>query len=275
MKWKYIPEHRPTLILIILLCISISLLAFNLTKKIWTLRYFVYYVFNPVPELALKIIDNSKYLSENLLSIVKLKEENRELKERLNKLLYMETEYNEVITENKRLKELLELKKGLTYDIISARVISHDPFNWFRAITIDKGHKDGIVVDAPVVTVIDYQIALVGKTVIVDENTTRILLLTDTLLAVPAKVLRTGDNCLIQGNGTPKLILDYLLQESVINIGDEIVTSGIGEIYPSGIPIGIVTDIKTGEEEYFKHAIVKPKVAINRISEVFILKKVK
>ena len=78
---KNIPTHKPTTIFVLLVFISLTFVVFNPTKKIQALRNFIHYIFTPTPDLAMKVIDQSRYLSENMLSIVRVKEENRYLNE--------------------------------------------------------------------------------------------------------------------------------------------------------------------------------------------------
>lgn len=190
-------------------------------------------------------------------------------------MAYLEKKYADVNSENDRLREMLELKESLHYNLIASRVLSRDPFDWFRAITISKGSGSGIKVDMPVITFINSKEALVGRIISIERTTSRILLVTDRLSSIPAAVLKTGEYGLIQGNNQQKLVMDYLLGDSNIKIGDEIITSGIGEIFPSGISIGRVVDVKSEKGKYFKQAIVKPSVQLDRIREVFIVSKKK
>lgn len=273
MKWNYTPEYRPTLVLVFLLIVSLGLIVFNFTNRIQALRYFVYYVLNPTPELALKIFDDTKYLADNLLSIVRLKEDNRYLQEQVNKLAYLNEKCADLTSENKRLREILNLKKSADSALISASVISRDPSDWFRSVTINKGKDDGIEPDLPVIAFMDSKEVLVGKTISVTQTASKILLITERLSSIPAKALNSSDYGLVEGNNSRDLFFNFLLQDSTVKIGDDVTTSGIGEVFPSGLFIGTVIEVHSEKEKYFKQAIVKPALKLNRIREVFIIKK--
>jgi rod shape-determining protein MreC len=174
---------------------------------------------------------------------------------------------------NKRLKKNLGLKEHQDYDLIAARVVSYDPVNYFRSVIIDKGGDSGIMPDLPVIAFFDSREALVGRVVAVNRSSSKILLITDELSAVPAQVINSEENGLIQGRNTSRLEMDYLFPETRVKIGDEIMASGMGEIFPYGLYIGVVGEVKSSERGYFKKALVKPHMKLNKLKEVFILKK--
>lgn len=271
---KSTPRHKPTPIFILLIFISLIFIIFNPTRRIQAFRDFIHYVFTPTPDLAMKVIDQSKYLSDNLLSIVRLKEENRYLREQVNRFAYLEKKYGVVTQENDRLKNMLGLKKRFQYDLISARVTSHDSMNYFKSIMIDKGYEDGIRIDLPVITFVDSIEALVGRVASVDSSSSKILLVTDELSSVPVKITKSGETGLVRGQSGPLLMLEYLFLDARIKIGDEIITSGIGEVFPPGLYIGVVQNIKSTERGYFKQAAIKPNVKLNKLTEVFIVKNI-
>jgi rod shape-determining protein MreC len=270
---RFTPEHRPAVVFILLISISIALILFNLTGKIQTIRSFVRYIFAPAPDLALRIIDHGEYWGENIVSMVRMREENIYLKGQVDRFAYLEKKYEAISVENRRLKKILGLKKYFRYDLISARVISHDSVNYFKSITVDKGLDSGIVADLPVITFIDSREALIGRVFSVDSFTSKILLITNELSAVPARIIKSGENGLIQGRSGPNLTMDYLFTDGEVRTGDEVITSGMGEVFSSGLYIGVVLEVKSTERGYFKHAVVRPNMKINKLAEVFVIKK--
>jgi len=188
----------------------------------------------------------------------KLKEENRNLsgyKEQINKL-----------------NELLELKGDYTnYETTAATVIGKDAGNWFNVFTLNKGEKDGVKENSVVIV----PQGIVGRVCEVGPNWSKVISLIDEDHSVSGTVVRTGD--LVQLDGDLQLMKSGFCKMSVITenadvlIGDTIVTSGIGGIYPEGIYIGTVQSFKNNTEGTGNYAIITPGVDFAHIKDVLIL----
>jgi len=265
---------KPTFILLLLLFINVLFISLNLTRKVNSFKYLVYYVFSPFNDKIFNFINQTKELDNRVVSLIRVDKENKKLKQQINELLFFKNRYEQLLRESKYLYNTLKLYQEINFEIISARIISQDPSNWFRTIMIDKGKKDGIIQDMCVISFISDKVVLVGRVCEVNQNSSKVILITDKLSFVPAEILSSRYEGLITGSDSSYLILDYILPDISLKIGDEIITSGIGEIYPSGIYIGIVKEIEdTKKTTYFKHAIVEPYAKLNFLKEVFLLKK--
>ncbi|MDI6640744.1 MAG: rod shape-determining protein MreC [Elusimicrobiota bacterium] len=263
-------NRKPTIIFLFLITFSLLLVAFDLTEKVAIFKNFIAYVFLPLPNLSMKLIATGKQIQTNIVSIVKTHQENIELKSQLNKLSFIKTQYEVIKEENKNLRAVLKLSERIEYEFITSRIISHDPVNWFKCLIIDKGKLSKLTENLPVATLHNNELCLVGRTVELHNKIAKILLLTDPLSYVPAKIARTQETGVIVGKNKNLLLLDYLLPESNIKIGDKIITSEISEIFPEGISIGTVERILTSDG-YYKQALVKPSISCNQIKTVFVL----
>ena len=259
------------IVLVLLISISIILISLNLTPKIVAIKNVLNYFLFPVPGLPFKIMDQAEQLGENISSLIKLNEENRALKDRIEKYVHLENEYKTMLQENIQLKEILILSGHVKYDLISARIIVRNPLDWFRSVIIDKGYEDNIKLDMPVVAIIDTKETLVGRIFEVNKNNSKVLLITDKLSSVSVRIKRSGTDGVIEGRGKSYLLLDYLLVDSDIKSGDEIVTSGVGGVFPAGLPVGVVQEIFFDKKTHFKQAFVKPAVNLNKIGIVCVI----
>ncbi|MFN3966738.1 MAG: rod shape-determining protein MreC [Endomicrobiia bacterium] len=259
--------------LFILSGLSILLISLELTEKISAIRNLVYYFLSPSSEIALRIVNKSQILGENIISFVKTHQENQKLKKQIEELELIHRKYETLLRENTEIKALLNIQKRIHYKVFSARVIGRDPTDWFKTILIDTNGLSLVKRNLPVININKNQICLLGRVIDVQKSTAKVLLLTDPLSNVPAKVTRSGETGVIVGQGSSDLILDYLLPESDIKIGDKVITSGIGEIFPEGIPIGTVYKIYSKDNTYFKKAIVKPFISWNKINFVLVIQK--
>ncbi|OGS27392.1 MAG: rod shape-determining protein MreC [Elusimicrobia bacterium RIFOXYB2_FULL_48_7] len=266
-------KHQPTIVLILLISISLMLFVFDLTSKIESFKILFNYLLSPAPNLALKIINRQKELGEDIVSFVKIHQENRSLKEEINKLRYVETQNESLRKENSDLTSMLGLSKKSQQKMVAARVISRDPSCWYKTFIINKGRSSGINSNMPVIMFANNEINLVGRVADATKTTAKILLLTDSVSYVPVKNIRTQETGLIKGEEKSMLLLDYLLPFSDVRIGDRIVTSGIGEVFPEGLPVGVVHEVPLQDSIYYKKVLIRPLISWNKIGVVYILTK--
>lgn len=178
--------------------------------------------------------------------------------------------------ENKRLRELLNLReqrRDLTSDLEAATVTEHTVTNWTSSLTLNKGTSHGVEVND---CVIDETGALVGIIHKVGVNWSTVLTLVDTDTSLGAKVFRTGDLGLAQGDfslmGENRMRMDYLPADCQLLGGDLVVTSGLGGYYPSDLVIGSVEEVQLDDSGAASYAILIPRVDFDAVTEVFIIK---
>lgn len=175
-------------------------------------------------------------------------------------------------TENERLRSLLELReKYPQFQTVSASVIAKDGANYGRFITIDKGTESGIENNQAVIS----QNGLVGLVFEAGYGWSKIQTVLDPSTSVGCRITRTGDVSVAEGdnalmnNGMLKML--YVSKQFSILEGDIVETSGLGEIYPRGIPIGKIKEIKISENENSQYATIVPIVDFSNIQEVLVI----
>ncbi len=188
-----------------------------------------------------------------------LAEENRRLRAELDR-------YAEVGLENERLRKLLDFKEEVKLPTIPAQVISEDASSWFRTVVIDKGTQDGVSEGMPVVVAE----GVVGRTIRVAAHQSTVLLITDASSAVASLVQDNRTRGICRGEGT-QLTLDFALRLAEIEVGDRIVTSGTGGVFPKGLVVGTVSQVSKGEYGLFQSVSVVPSVDFSRLEEVLVL----
>ncbi len=203
-----------------------------------------------------------------------LRAENKALKEEIDKLNNERIEYVRLKTENEDLKNVLKLKDHLDgIDMVGANVIAKDSGNLFNIFLVDKGVTNGISYNMPVVT----SKGLVGKVSSSQPFSSKITSIIEDGSAASAIVAKSGDLVVVKGDlklgkeGLCKLL--YIPNDLDLTQGDIIETSGLGGIYPKGIIIGTVKEVRTGESDLDRYAIIQPAVDLRRLSQVVILKK--
>jgi len=169
--------------------------------------------------------------------------------------------------ENARLRALLAFKQQQPYETIAARVIGRDPSDWFSTVVVDRGTAAGIRRNDAVLT----SDGLVGHVIEAGPSWTRVVLLPDPRSAVGVVVVRSREAGVAEGQGQPALRVKYLSRTADVQPGDEVVTSGLGEIYPRGLVVGTVTGVSRAAGDLFEDAIVRPAADLAHLEEVLII----
>lgn len=204
--------------------------------------------------------------------IINVYRDNQALRMENDQLRQNDVDTTEIIAENSRLHNMLEYKKkALQFDFVVATVVARDPGTWTSTIVINRGLEQGITKDMPVVTAQ----GLVGNVVQAFGNTAKVQLVLDPRSAVGSLVQRPESRvaAIVEGNGakpmSPRMV--NLARDADILIGDRVITSGFGGIYPKGIVVGEVVDVINEEGGLLKYAILKPAVDFDRLEEVMVI----
>jgi rod shape-determining protein MreC len=193
--------------------------------------------------------------------------QNENSREEIDSLRHRLNAEEEINLENVRLNNLLSFKKQSPYKLVAARVIGRSPDSWSSTLIIDKGSFSGI--RRGMVTM-NY-LGLIGRVIEAGQFTSKILLINDPNLSVSAMVQRSRQEGLVSGTLGSHLIMRYLPKESDIKINDIIITSGLNEIYPKGLLIGSVIDIRNEFSGLSNFAVIKPAINLFSIEEVLIV----
>ena len=263
-SWK-----KWTLLLLVVAFLGLSLKFPGVGESI---RNGFHAVLSPIERVVSSIGGSVSNGLSSTVHLFSLKEENTALKkenDRLNNQLLQSQELQE---ENRRLSELLGYKNLHTdWNFYPVRIIGREGSFQNFFLILSQGSEVGIQKDMPVV---DGR-GLVG---IVRESWSggaRVQMITDSSYAVGAMVQRSGSRTsgVVEGNNdhpaTPRLI--NLSSDADVQIGDDIVTSGLGGLYPKGILIGQVASIHKDEGGLLKAAWIEPSARINRMEEVLVM----
>jgi len=201
-----------------------------------------------------------------ITEIGRLRTENRRLAAEVARLREENAQLQDAAQEAQRLRSLMAVRQQ-SFRTVSARVIGRDPSHWFNTLLIDRGPRDGVRRNDPVVT----SEGLVGHVIEASGGWARVLLILDPRSAIGVLVGRSRDAGVAEGQGQPMLRVKYLSRDAEIQPGDQVVTAGLGEIYPRGLVVGTVVDVSRGEGDLFREALVRPAADLNHLEEMVIL----
>jgi rod shape-determining protein MreC len=269
-KNKYFNLVLATILLIIVIGVSM-----HNSESFSGIRNIISVPLSPVQDFLTSTGQKVEDIFTSFKDLKTLKEENEALKIKINELEKENRELKSYKDKIEELKQALNLKdKFEDYEVIGANVIAKEPGNWFFVFKIDIGSKDGVEVDYPVVSSTN---GLVGRIISVDNTSSKVMSIIDEDSAVSGWVLKSGGgHVIVRGDLLLKeeglCSINYTTIKIDVAIGDVIETSGLGGIYPKGILIGKVKEIREANNELERNAIVQPEVDFKGLQEVFVLK---
>lgn len=214
----------------------------------------------------------SRWLSDKTSWIYQGKsshDENARLKDRIAQLEEENARLKEADIKYSQLKDDLGFIKDSTVTKIPASIIGRSPDAKFDTLMLGRGSRDGIKPHSVVVT----RQGVVGQIMEVTPTTATVVLLTEQNGGIGARVQRADSRTsgICKGDSAGKLWMYHLANDANVKVGDLIVSSGAGEVYPAGLVIGTVAEVKSDDENVNKKARIVPKVNISRLEEVYIL----
>ena len=215
--------------------------------------------------LPVNLFSESK---DSFITKALLKEKIKNLEEIVYNLSIQAQENELIKAENKLLRNILKIQKDFGIIGKNAEIILPEVRNGYSIITINKGLGNNIQNGAPVIN----HKGLVGQIINISENYSEIKPITSKTYAVPAIMNNGKENVILYGNGNGELEIPLFPASSSIQINDTFITSGIDDIYPKGINIGRVTEIKPTKSPKFNCITVKPFSQPTTFSQITVLK---
>ena len=206
-----------------------------------------------------------------------LREENKILTERLKNYEYLQRSNVEIRKENERLKEQLGFSSSIEQKNMVAQVIGRDPNRLYSSITLDKGIKNGVKKNMPVIAIQNGNEGLVGKVVSVGYATSIVMPIYDSRCNVSGRIQNTRDIGLVQGLGSNEnnLSLRYIKKRvaSDLHYGDVIVTSGENDNYMRDVPIGTISEVTILDYDASLQIELTPIIDFSRLETVIVVDK--
>ena len=201
-------------------------------------------------------------------NVTELIQENDQLIDEVSKLQSQVIQLQEQLQEAEVLYSLLDFARARPQDdYIAAAVIGRDPSPFLQYMIIDHGSDDGVQHGMPVVT----QQGLVGRVDAVTASAARIQLITDAGAAVNISIQNKNIDAQVKGSVTGEIILEMVGQNTDINSGEILLTSGLGGNYPADILVGQILEVKNTGNELFQTASIQPAVDFTTLRAVLVI----
>lgn len=222
--------------------------------------------FAPIQRGTTSLKETIVNIVDNYFLIVNTSKENKILKRSIDDLENDLFNMSEIQKENQRLKRLLEFGKEIKKKKVLAQVVAWDSSSEFSVLRINKGSSANIKVRDPVITIN----GVVGYIFRVTPNYSDVLTILDQNNRVDAIVARTRSHGIVEGISKDKCILKYVARTEQVELGDEVISAGLGTIYPKGLKIGRITKVDKENFGITQSIEITPSVNFNKLEEVVI-----
>ena len=261
-------KRTVSLTFLLFLALSITGLALHQTDRLQPAENLALRLIIPLQSGISSITTAFSNALQSVQDLGELRHRNERLQSLVNKLMVENVRLKEIEAENKALLQLLDFTQANpSYEYQAAEVIGRDPSNLLRCIFINAGARHGLEQGMPVVT----ERGLVGRVTEVSVDAAEVLLITDVSSSVNALIQGSRAIGIIEGQVGGGLIMKYIPQGEVIQVGDMVITSGLGGNFPKKLVIGQITAVLQWDFEMFQQAEVRPAVDFNKLESVLVI----
>ena len=214
-----------------------------------------------VPATAVRNVWNS------YVNLIDVGMENERLQARVSELEEINLQYQEALVASGHLQRIAAMRGDFEVPMLPAQVVGLDISLWFRSVVVDRGSNDGVNAGNPIIT----NNGVAGLVTAVSSHAAKVMLLLDRQSAVDGVVQRSRTRGVVHGNGAGKLEFEFVAREGDIRPGDVVITSGLDAVYPKGLRIGSVAEIRERGSDLIQVAILTPAVDFERLEQVFVM----
>lgn len=195
--------------------------------------------------------------------------ENERLRRQVDKLLTERQKYREVLLENERLKDILNLRDRAQTFVAAAEVVGRGVDRWSHMLVINKGRKDGVRKDMAAIT----PLGLAGKILSVTGSYADLLPVADINFSAAVRLQDSRREGILSGTGGSVCMLRFIPHDEQVKVGETVVTSGLDRLFPPGIPAGYVSKVdREGRSGMFQYIEVTPFQDDSKLEDVAIVK---
>jgi rod shape-determining protein MreC len=264
-----IRRHRSFVVLVGVVAIQLLLLSLQITRNnhVRLIRYWTVEAMDPFERALGGLMDFGSTAYKTYRHLWRAEQENHELHLQLVAAQVQIQRLGELAGEAQRLRGLLDFKNQETFQTVAAEVIASSPGESSNAIFIDKGSDSGLTTDLPVIT----PEGVVGKILAIFPHSAQVLLITDPSSGVGVTLAQSRVQGILKGDANNFCNVHYIMNEEMVNRGEAVLTSGLDQIYPKGLPVGTV--VNAGDGNIYKNIAVKPSVDLSRLEMVLVVVK--
>ena len=211
--------------------------------------------------------DGVQNFYENYVDLIGVRAENRRLRRRLGEIESENLQFREALVASGHLGRVASMRDEVEIPMLPAEVVGLDVAPWFRSVLVDRGSEHGVAPGHPVIT----HEGVVGVVTATSGHAAKTMLLLDRQSAVDALIQRSRARGVLRGVGRDRLEFEFVVRGADVVAGDEVVTSGLGGIYPKGLRLGRVAELREAGGRLTRIAVVDPTVDLGQLEQVFVM----
>jgi rod shape-determining protein MreC len=204
---------------------------------------------------------------QSYVALVDVEAENRALREQVARLEEEKLQFREALVLSGQLQRIAHMRREFEVPLLPSRVVGQDASQWSHALLLDRGRTADVRSGMPVMV----EQGLVGLVNATTPHAARAMLILDRRSAVDAMVQRSRARGLVRGLGTDELEFVFMVRGDDVQVGDEVISSGVGGVYPKGLRVGSVTAVRAERSELLHTATLRPAVDFGRLEQVFVM----
>ena len=221
----------------------------------------------PIQDVVAAPVDAARGLWAEYVALLDVRERNERLRGRIAELEEANLQYREALVASGHLQQIAAMRDEFEIPMLPSEVVGLDVMPWFRSVLVDRGGAHGVRAGNPVITAE----GVVGLVTATSRHAAKTMLLLDRQSAIDGIVQRSRARGIVRGQGTDRLAFEFVVRGGDVRLGDVVITSGLGAVYPKGLRIGEVVELLDPEGGLLQTATLRPAVDFGRLEQVFVM----
>ena len=201
------------------------------------------------------------------ISLLHVKLQNEALTAEVARLSDENLQLREALVASGRLERIAEMREQYEVPMLPAELVGMDASPWFRSVLVDRGRDRGVRSGMPVIS----EQGLVGLVTATSIRSAKAMLLLDRQTSVDGVIQRSRSRGTVRGHGSDVLEYEFVARGSDVKVGDLVITSGLGGVYPKGLLVGRITEVSDPGTQLLQRAQIEPAVDFGRLEQVFVM----
>ena len=221
----------------------------------------------PIERIVSAPFDGIQDFFDEYVDLIGVRAENRRLRRRIAEIESENLHFREALVASGHLGRVASMRDEVEIPMLPAEVVGLDVAPWFRSVLVDRGTSHGVEPGYPVIT----HEGVVGVVTATSAHAAKTMLLLDRQSAVDALVQRSRARGVVRGVGRERLEFEFVVRGADVVEGDEVVTSGLGGVYPKGLRLGRVAELREAGGRLTRIAVIEPAVDLGQLEQVFVM----
>lgn len=252
-----------------ILLISFALMTIDVRRGQESIFFesLIHWVISPIQNLYSKTVTSISDVIDHYIFLAGVSQENERLKKEIESLVKQSNDLLEQLFLEQRVSRLIEYQEASQRTSLVASVIGRDATQWSKVVFINKGTEHGVQENLAVVS----DAGIIGHVIQSSEQSSKVLLIVDSRSAVDALFQETRVQGVVVGTGKETCDMNFVPITAEVSVGDKVLSSGMGGIFPKGLVAGKVSSVIKKKEGLFQEIKIRPSADLSRLEEVLVL----